>query len=69
MLTALPEATINLVADFVEVPLLANPYTQLQARLLGAHQLTNYQKVEFIKKMPSLGVQKPSEPFASLPQK
>jgi hypothetical protein len=46
VLTALPEATINFVADFVEAPLPADPYTQLQARLLAAHQLTDYQKVE-----------------------
>ncbi len=66
VLTALPEATINFVADFVEVPLPADPYTQLRARLLAAHQLTDYQKVEFIKKMPSLGAQKPSELFAEM---
>jgi hypothetical protein len=41
-------------------------YTQLGARLLAAFQLTNYQKVEFIKKMPSLGAQKPSELFVML---
>jgi hypothetical protein len=66
VLTALPEATINFVADFVEAPLPADPYTQLRARLLAAHQLTDYQKVEFIKKMPSLGAQKPSELFAEM---
>ncbi len=66
VLTALPEATINFVADFVEAPLPADPYTQLRARLLAAHQLTDYQKVEFIKKMPSLGEQKPSELFADM---
>jgi hypothetical protein len=54
------------VADFVEAPLPADPYTQLQARLLAAHQLTDYQKVEFIKKMPSLGAQKPSGLFAEM---
>jgi hypothetical protein len=68
MLTAFLEATINFVADFVEVPLPADPYTQLRARLLVAHQLTDYQKVEFIKKMPSLGDQKPSELFAEMLQ-
>ncbi len=62
VLTALPEATIN----FVEAPLPADPYTQLRARLLVAHQLTDYQKVEFIKKMPSLGAQNPSELFAEM---
>jgi hypothetical protein len=66
VLTALPEATINFVADFVEAPLPADPYTQPRARLLAAHQLTDYQKVEFIKKMPSLGAQKPSELFAEM---
>ena len=66
VLTALPEATVNFVADFVEAPLPADPYTQLRARLLAAHQLTDYQKVEFIKKMPSLGAQKPSELFAEM---
>ncbi len=66
MLTALPEATINLVDNFVEAPLPADPYTQLRARLLAAHQLTDYQKLDFIKKMPSLGAQKPSELFAEM---
>jgi hypothetical protein len=66
VLTALPEATINFVADFVEALLPADPYTQLRARLLAVHQLTDYQKVEFIKKMPSLGAQKPSELFAEM---
>jgi hypothetical protein len=64
VLTTLPEVTINFVADFVEALLPADPYTQLQARLLAAHQLTDYKQVEFIKKMPSLGAQKPSELFA-----
>ncbi len=62
VLTALPEATIN----FVEARLPADPYTQLRARLLAAHQFTDYQKVEFIKKMPFLGAQKPSELFAEM---
>ncbi len=54
------------MADLVEALLPADPYTQLPARLLVAHQLTDYQKVEFIKKMPSLGAQKPSELFAEM---
>jgi hypothetical protein len=39
---------------------------QLRTRLLATHQLTHYQKVEFIKKMPSLGAQKPSELSAEM---
>jgi hypothetical protein len=61
VLTALPESVVNCIADFVEAPLPADPYTQLRIRLLAAHQLSDYQKVEAIKKMPALGAQKPSE--------
>jgi hypothetical protein len=40
----LPEATI----DFVEALLAVDQYPQLNARLLSAHQLTDYQWVEQI---------------------
>jgi len=39
------------MANFVEAPLPDDPYTQLWERLMAAHQLTDYQKVEVIKKM------------------
>jgi hypothetical protein len=46
-LHALPEATVSLIADLVEAdPLLQNPYTELQRRVLAAHQLTDIQRVE-----------------------
>jgi hypothetical protein len=48
VLPCLPESTINLVTDFMVGHLPANPYTQLKARLLAAHQLTDYQRVEQI---------------------
>ena len=41
---ALSKESIGRVLDLVEVPPLFNPYTQLKARLLDAHQLTDYQK-------------------------
>jgi hypothetical protein len=46
-LHALPEATVSLIADLLEVdPLPANLYTELHRRLLAAHQLTDIPRVE-----------------------
>jgi hypothetical protein len=61
MLPCLPESTINLVIDFVGGHLPENPYTQLKARLLAAHQLMDFQWVEQIFQLPLLGAQKPFE--------
>jgi hypothetical protein len=66
VLPCLPESMINLVTDFVGGVLPANPYTQLKARLLAAHQLTDYQRVEQIFQLPPLGAQKPSELLAEM---
>jgi hypothetical protein len=66
VLPCLPESTVNLVTDFVGGVLPANPYTQLKARLLAAHQLTDYQRVEQIFQLPPLGAQKPSELLAEM---
>jgi hypothetical protein len=66
-LACLPETTINLIIDLVEaeeVP--ADAYTQLRARLFGAHQLSNYQKVEAMFALPVLGGRKPSELLAEM---
>ena len=43
---ALSKESIGRVLDLVEVPPLFHPYTQLKSRLLEAHQLTDYQKVD-----------------------
>jgi hypothetical protein len=66
VLPCLPESTVNLVTDFVGGVLPADPYTQLKARLLAAHQLTDYQRVEQIFQLPPLGAQKPSELLAEM---
>ena len=50
----------------MEVPPLFNPYTQLKARLLDAHQLTDYQKVDQLLKMGDLGARRPSELLAAM---
>ena len=56
---ALSKESIGRVLDLVEVPPLFNPYTQLKARLLDAHQLTDYQKVDQLLKMGDLGARRP----------
>ena len=58
---ALSKESIGRVLDLVEVPPLFNPYTQLKARLLDAHQLTDYQKVDQLLKMGDLGARRPSD--------
>jgi hypothetical protein len=66
VLRALPESTVDLISDLVEGPLPEQPYTQLKARLLAAHQLSDYQKVEKLSQIPPLGAQKPSELLAAM---
>ena len=63
---ALSKESIGRVLDLVEVPPLFNPYTQLKARLLDAHQLTDYQKVNQLLKMGDLGARPPSELLAAM---
>jgi hypothetical protein len=66
-LAALPEATVNLVADLIEAEELPEDvYTQLRARLFGAHQLSDYQRVEAMFALPTLGDKKPSEMLAEM---
>ena len=63
---ALSKESIGCVLDLVEVPLLFTPYTKLKARLLEAHQLTDYQKVDQLLKMGDLGARRPSELLAAM---
>ena len=63
---ALSKESIGRVLDLVEVPPLFNPYTALKARLLDAHQLTDYQRVDQLLKMGDLGARRPSELLAAM---
>ena len=63
---ALNKESIGRVLDLIEVPPLFTPYAQLKARLLDAHQLTNYQKVDQLLKMGDLGARRPSELLAAI---
>ena len=48
------------------MPPLFNPYTALKTRLLDAHQLTDYQRVNQLLKMGDLGARRPSELLAAM---
>ena len=61
---SLSKDSISRVLTLVENPLLFTPYTILKARLLDAHQLTDYQKVDSLLKMEPLGA--PSELLATM---
>ena len=63
---SLSKESIGRVLDLVENLLLFTPYTILKARLLDAHQLTDYQKVDSLLKMEPLGTRGPSELLAAM---
>jgi hypothetical protein len=66
-LAALSEDTVNLIADLIEAENLPeDAYTQLKARLYGAHQLSDYQRVEALFNLPTLGDRRPSELLAEM---
>lgn len=66
VLNALPESTVALIADLVEGDLPEDAYDQLRLRLMDAHHLNDYQKVEQLHSLPALGGQKPSEMLAEM---
>ena len=65
-LNAIPESVVNRIADFVEAELPDDPYTQLRARLVTAHELSPYQRVHMIATLPPIGDQKPSDLLAEM---
>ena len=66
VLNALPESSVALIADLVEGDLPVDAYDQLRLRLMDAHHLNDYQKVEQLHTLPALGAQKPSEMLAEM---
>ena len=66
LVNALPETAASLAVDVIEQPPAAYPYTALKHRLLSAHELTDYQKIARLLKMPPLGGRKPSELLAAM---
>jgi hypothetical protein len=66
LVAALPRESVRLVLDVLENPSATAPYTQLKARLLASHELTDFQKIEKLHQMGDLGDKKPSELLASM---
>jgi hypothetical protein len=66
LVTSLPRESVRQVIDLVESPPDRFPYTVLKARLMSAHQLTDYQKIEKLLHMEPLGARKPSELLAAM---
>jgi hypothetical protein len=63
---ALPHESLRLVADLVESPPSATPYSAIKSRLLSSHQMTGYQRAEKLFNMPALGSRKPSDLMAAM---
>ena len=68
VLRALPEHVIRTVNDLLQPDAPADVYVQLRRRLLAAHGLTRYQRLERLSSIQGLGGQKPSELLATLTQ-
>jgi len=66
VVSSLSKDSIRLVLDLVTSPPEDDPYTTLKARLLDSHQLTDYQRIEQLLAMDSLGARKPSELLAHM---
>jgi hypothetical protein len=68
VLGSLPEQVVRSVNDLLRGPAPPDAYTQLKARLLAAHGLTEFQRMEKLVSSQGLGGQKPSELLASMLQ-
>ena len=65
---AIPESVVKTVADLLIGAPPADAYQQLQARLLAAHTLTEFQRIEKLLVSQSSSNQKPSDVLADLIQ-
>ena len=55
LMSSLSKDSVSQVIDIVENPPPLLPYTVLKNRLLQAHQLTDYQRIDLLLKMEPLG--------------
>jgi hypothetical protein len=63
---SLPRASLRQVLDVMEHPNATTPYTTLKTRLMSAHELTKFQRIEALLKVEPLGARKPSELLAQM---
>ena len=61
VVNALPKESLRTVLDLITDPPEDDPYQQLKDRLCQSHQLTEFQRVEKLHQLDSLGGRKPSE--------
>ena len=66
LVSSLTADSIRLVLDVVTNPPEDEPYTFLKDRLLGTHQLTDYQRIEQLIAVGALGDRKPSQLLAQM---
>jgi hypothetical protein len=62
----LPRANLRQVMDVIENPHAETPYTALKSRLVSAHELTKFQRIEALFKVEPLGARKPSDLLAQM---
>jgi hypothetical protein len=62
----LPRASLRQVLDVIENPHADEPYSVLKRRLMSAHDMTKFQRIEALFKMEALGGRKPSELLAQM---
>jgi hypothetical protein len=61
VVNALPKESLRMVLDLITDPPEDLPYTEIKERLSSSHQLTDFQRVEKLHNMDSLGGRKPSD--------
>jgi hypothetical protein len=63
---SLPCASLQQVLDVMEHPNATTPNSTLKTRLMSAHELTKFQRIEALFKVEPLGARKPSELLAQM---
>jgi len=66
LLQALPESALGDIMDVLYIEEDATPYSMLKHRLVQHHTLSDWEKLENLFKMESLGARKPSQLFTSM---
>ena len=66
VLSALSKDSLRLIMDLITAPPEDDPYTGLKGRLLSSHQMTDYQRIEKLLSMDSLGERRPTELLAHM---
>jgi hypothetical protein len=66
VISALSKESLRMVMDVITAPPDDDPYMTIKARLLSSHELTDYQRIEQLVAMDSLGSRRPSELLAHM---